>query len=277
MPESLKIGVGLLILVSIFFLCLSIALFFTKESEREKKVALEAELDKVLEAKDELRESLDELRIVNKDLEAKLASSRQEIKALAQDHTKEKQARELLMADLEKEKKEVKDLVDEIMGSKEEKVGLVQKLAQAETDYQALREQLNVIVQAKETLEQKVRGIISQKGVELEKIVVAPDSAVATYPETEIYGEDLSMFVDEEDTGVDGEVLIVNKKFNFVVVNLGKTDGLRIGDYLEVYRQGKMVAEAQVEKLYARMSAATLLPEYERAGIKTGDEVLISR
>jgi len=253
------------------------ALFFTKESEREKRVALEEELDEVLEAKDELADGLEELRLVNKDLEAKLASSRQEIKSLAQNHAKEKEARQLLMADLEKEKKEVKDLVDEIMGAKEEKVGLVQKIARAENDYRELKEQLNVIVQAKGTLERKVREIISQKGVELEKIVVQADGSVATYPEIETPDNYLPIFVGDEEDILDGEVLIVNGKFNFVVVNLGKTDGLRKGDYLEIHRRGKLIAEAQVEKLYARMSAATVLPKYERTSIKTGDEVVISR
>ena len=79
----------------------------------------------------------------------------------------------------------------------------------------------------------------------------------------------------EEFTAMNGEVLIVNKKFDFVIINIGKYDGLSPGDNLEVYRNSEFLAKAQVEKLYDRMSAATILPQYTKVAIKPGDQVLI--
>ena len=183
------------------------------------------------------------------------------------------------MGELDKEKSEVEKLVGDIMEEKDERVSLVQRLAQAEGEYEKLKSQLETMVQAKKTLESKVKEIISQKGVELDKIIIQPDSPLpklTSYepaPEYSGYEPDFRA----EEPGADGEVLIVNKKFDFVIVDMGKSSGVGLGDYLEIYKNGEFVAEAQIEKLYERMSAATISPQYKSANIKPGDEVIIAR
>ena len=69
------------------------------------------------------------------------------------------------------------------------------------------------------------------------------------------------------------QVLTVNRKFNFVVVSLGISDGLKIGDNLAVERDNKPVGAVQVEKLYANFSAATIVQEIKDVQIKEGDSV----
>lgn len=68
-------------------------------------------------------------------------------------------------------------------------------------------------------------------------------------------------------------VLTVNRKFNFVVVNQGLQDGLKIGDKLEIVMQGRGTAKVQVEKIYDKFSAATILEESPQNQIVEGDEV----
>jgi len=277
-------GIGLLILASVFFLCVSLALFVMHGSEKEKRVSLEERLDSVLAANKELEKDLDEITLMNKGLESKLSSSRQQLKSLSESHSKEKESRQLLMSDLEREKESVQRLMNEITSEKEGKEGLVEKLAQAEGDYERLKNQLAMIMKAKETLERKVKEIISKKGVELDRIVVQQGAPSEFAPEEISSMREGSGFFEEEsfeDTGADGfqggEVLIVNKKFGFAIVNMGKYDGLGLGDLLGVYRKDKFLAEAQVEKLYDRMSAATLLPQYKKITLKPGDQVSVSR
>lgn len=67
------------------------------------------------------------------------------------------------------------------------------------------------------------------------------------------------------------QVLTVNRKFNFVVVNIGLQQKLKIGDVLEVVRNGKPAARLQVEKLYASFSAASITQEPKDAPVKEGD------
>ncbi len=69
------------------------------------------------------------------------------------------------------------------------------------------------------------------------------------------------------------QVMTVNRKFNFVVVNVGLKDGLKMGDRLEVLRDGQPIAEIQVEKLYDRFAAATILQEVKKFKIEKEDKV----
>ena len=72
-----------------------------------------------------------------------------------------------------------------------------------------------------------------------------------------------------------GSVLVVNREFNFIVVNMGSRDGIKPGQYLEVVRNGKPLARVQVERIYENMSAANILAETVGKGevIKEGDQV----
>lgn len=69
------------------------------------------------------------------------------------------------------------------------------------------------------------------------------------------------------------KVLTVNRKFNFVVINQGLQDGLKMGDKLKVLKQGKEIATVQVEKLYDKFSAATLVEEDPNQQVIEGDEI----
>lgn len=68
-------------------------------------------------------------------------------------------------------------------------------------------------------------------------------------------------------------ILTVNRKFNFVVINLGLQDGLKMADQLKVLKQGKDSATIQVEKLYDKFSAASILEEQPAQQIAEGDEI----
>jgi len=72
---------------------------------------------------------------------------------------------------------------------------------------------------------------------------------------------------------VGAKVLTVNRKFNFVVINQGLQEGLKMGDRLKVLKQGKEVATVQVEKLYDKFSAATLVEEDPKQQVVEGDEI----
>lgn len=69
------------------------------------------------------------------------------------------------------------------------------------------------------------------------------------------------------------KVLTVNRKFNFVVTNQGLQDGFKMGDKLKVFKQGKEIATVQIEKLYDRFSAATLISEDPKLQVVEGDEI----
>ena len=52
-------------------------------------------------------------------------------------------------------------------------------------------------------------------------------------------------------------------------------DEVELGDYLTIFRSGKYVGEAQIEKIYDTMSAATIIKETKPKAIMIDDNVII--
>lgn len=94
--------------------------------------------------------------------------------------------------------------------------------------------------------------------------------SVAEIPATGM-AETLQVPGTSEGAGV-AKILTVNRKFNFVVINQGLQEGLKMGDRLKVLKQGEEVATVQVEKLYDKFSAATLVEEDPNRQVVEGDE-----
>ena len=58
------------------------------------------------------------------------------------------------------------------------------------------------------------------------------------------------------------------------VVNLGMKNQLKIGDSLDVQRQGKTVGNLKVEKLYDNFAAAAIVKEDSKAPLQEGDAIV---
>lgn len=69
------------------------------------------------------------------------------------------------------------------------------------------------------------------------------------------------------------QVLTVNRKFNFVVVNFGIKDNAKVGDSLQLQRGGKTIAEAKIEKIYDNFAAAAIVKESKDTPIQEGDQI----
>lgn len=73
------------------------------------------------------------------------------------------------------------------------------------------------------------------------------------------------------DSELMGRVLVVNDVFRFVVINLGRQDGLAEGMELSVMRDAGEVARVQVERLYDSLAACTIVNQDEQAPIQVQD------
>lgn len=70
-----------------------------------------------------------------------------------------------------------------------------------------------------------------------------------------------------------GKVLVVNQKHNFVVIDIGKNQGLEKEEVLIVHRRNKFVGKAQVIKLYEKMAAADLIMDWMQDEVQVNDGV----
>lgn len=70
-----------------------------------------------------------------------------------------------------------------------------------------------------------------------------------------------------------GNVLLVNRQYNFIVINLGSRQGLNLDNILAVQHNGTEIAKVRVEKLYDDYSAAYIVEEQSEHPIAEGDSV----
>ncbi len=70
-----------------------------------------------------------------------------------------------------------------------------------------------------------------------------------------------------------GKVLMVNTDYNFVVLNVGEDDGVRVGDMMAVYHGNKIAARVRVERSRNHTAAASLLPGWPITEVHEQDVV----
>ena len=228
------------------------AFYLAQTQEHAKRVWAEDQLERVTKAKEAL--------------EQQLTGANQKAQELADQVAQEKRAREALTSELADSRSELDDARQEATESRERleaerraKLGLTEDLAKAKQSYQALNNELTTLRQAKEALEKRVKEMLAARAREAEKIVVTPQSAPAPAPGS-----------------MQGKVLVVNREFNFIVLNLGAKDGVKPGSRFTVMRGNKPVGTAEVEKLYDNMAAANLVQEEKKGEVKEGDLVRLT-
>ena len=67
--------------------------------------------------------------------------------------------------------------------------------------------------------------------------------------------------------------MVLNKEYNFAVINLGSTDGVNIGDLFSVYHNDKYIGDVKIEKVHDSMSAAGFESTAIKDNISEGDKV----
>jgi hypothetical protein len=72
-----------------------------------------------------------------------------------------------------------------------------------------------------------------------------------------------------------GEVVAVDPKYDFVVLNVGENDGVLERGEMLVNRGGKLVAKVRVLTVEPRSSVANVLPDWRQAEIMEGDVVMV--
>lgn len=239
----------ILIMVSVCLFIIAANLFVIKEQEKLKRVKAEESLKIAVEGK--------------KTAEDKLEKAVKDRDQALQDLSKEKEWSESLEGQL----KEKEKLVQEALSKLEEKEKLVnealakvdsekERSAKLEKDLKRVDSKVSLL--SKENM--ALREMTNRKhaeavpAIELEKIVVTSNPQAKNTAATE------------------GKVLAINKEFNFIVISLGASD-VKKEDKVLIIRDGKLIAQALVEKAENKLSAASLMPNYKTVEIKEGDIV----
>lgn len=135
-----------------------------------------------------------------------------------------------------------------------------------------MEEQLKDAESRKKELEQKVK-LLEEKvqNVELGKIVISQDGK-----QQAPLGQKKSEVSIPVALGkaLEGKVMVVNKDYKFVVISLGKQDGVVSGSLFSVMHNNKNIGTVKIEKVHDTMSAAGFATADLKDKITEGDSVV---
>ncbi len=228
------------------------------------------ELAKVKDDKQTLGLELKNSETTRQDLERKLEYDEKLTSTLSFDLVREKNDKNLLVTQLEEMKKNNAQLRSKLQSKEKANITLMNRLndLQAEKDVLAkkaasmdlaLQSKLDDMVSVKkefETIRETATGVIPSKTVELPPIVVKGSS------------KGTGAIVVKE-----GKVIAVNEENNFIVIDLGESKGIRVGNIFKVLRDNKQIAAVEVIQTRKDIAAADIRQIEPGTKIRVGDLV----
>jgi K+/H+ antiporter YhaU regulatory subunit KhtT len=275
MADNTKIRSVILVLIIIISLALAGGVFVLLQQELTKNIQLVTQLEDVKAKQQAAEARVEESKKMITGLEAKIQEAQGRVDALTKDLEKEKAAKQEALQQIGKYKSDFES-------QKSLRNELEQKLTQANEDYKKAASQLKELGAKRTELESKVKDLeekIKQQevsaetdGVELGKIVVNSETGQAILAP----GADGTQQATPSGTAVlEGKVLVINKEYNFAVINLGNKDSITVGSTFGVYHDETYLGDVKVEKVHESMSAAGFASVDVKNKISEGDRVVL--
>ena len=258
-----KVTVIVLIFTTVLFLALDAGSIFLYQREHSENLQLKDQVEGLNTSLRATQNKYEESKKVASELEIKLQELKTQINSLTSDLEQEKTSRQEAEAKFEQSRADLEQ-------QKTLRADLEDKLSQSQDEGKKIKTQIKDLEQQKTDLEMRVKELESSKKVELGKVVVNPDQAVLdrrAKTKADKKKSAASTAVEKNAAvkagALEGKVLVVNKEFNFIVINLGNKDGVEIGDEFGVYHGDKLSGNVKVEKVHESMSAAGFSDDYK--------------
>ncbi len=72
-----------------------------------------------------------------------------------------------------------------------------------------------------------------------------------------------------------GAIISVDRETNFIIVGLGKEDGVKENAVLSIYRANRHLGDVRVSRVLSGMSAADFIPPLESRDVRKDDQAVI--
>jgi hypothetical protein len=281
MTQKGKAALFVLVSLTVILAALAGGGFYLFKQQRDKAVALEEKVkelsDKQLKTEGDLRES----RRLISELQVRLQESKTQIDTLSVTLEKEKTARLEVSAKTEQLKVDLEQ-------QKTLRLDLEKKLTQAQDDLRKTQNQLKTLDSEKKDIEEKLKQLEEkqppEEDVELGNIVVSSEAPELTQqPETVklpfkeppvVSQSSLQKAKPMAPGALEGKVLVVNKEYNFAVINLGSKNGIGIGDEFSVYHNNRLLGDIKIEKIHDTMAAGGFQSADLKDKVSEGDKVV---
>jgi prefoldin subunit 5 len=266
MVKNLKTVISFIFII----IAISIAIwcFMLKKSYQVERIGLE--------------DSLFSERVIVERAQERLMRTRNEIDGLNKSIDNLMQKAALLESEVLTHRQDLVSTKNKLNQFAKHNLSVKHQIEQASADINNIQNRIEYFTKETVKVDERLTLLLKTKDAltqQLEQYVKAPPQPVmAARREQDIYQDSYRPMHDEElhKTGLlSGEVLTVNREFAFLVVNLGKTSGIKEGMVLTVLRDNKNLAKVKVETVREYISVASFLDNENMLLIKTGDSVLL--
>lgn len=262
------INIILMTIISVA-LVLPFGLFILKELEKTNRIKAE--------------EMLWQEKLAGKKAKKQLSSLEQEKNQIQKKLTESKKEAGSLESELAGHKRQLASTRQKITGvdnkviSTERKINelnsyikdIKPRIVNVTHDSLKLTEELTLLQKTTEALKGRLAQFLEEKKGKKKISAREPDLAK---PQADISGRTPQAI---PEPSLIGEVLIVNREFDFVVINLGQDDGIEEDMVLDISRDDNILAQVEVETVRTNTSAAGIIDKDAISQIRAGDKALL--
>ncbi len=229
---------------------------------KQSNADLQLELDGLKHNKEEVEREIKYKTDLINNLSLELARSKNDKKFVVDRVDKLNEENKMLRSELKKLVSVKSSLEKSIVRLTEDKKKMAKQLEHTDGMIQS---KIDEIWDIKESLDENFaasRGMNQKTEIELPPIVV--NSSSTNEPA-------INFNYDQTTPGFDGRVVSINEDNNFIIVDVGESAGVRLGDTLSVYRDAKYIARLEVIQVRKDIAAADIKDQWAR--IKVGDVI----
>jgi len=259
----------------------------------KQRAGLEMEIDRLKNNMIPKDQEISRLKAESENKDIRLSALQKEKASIRQKLKNTEQVAQILSGDLLKEKNALNE--DRAMS---EKIAMENNALRSKiSEFDDIAKEYNGLLAEKENMKTKIARLesdIEYKDREIDKIKIALQKSAAMSQETraEAYHSpeevDLPPIVAQktakltspslerisESSELKGRVVTINKEHNFVVIDLGKQDGINIGNKFNVYRGDAFLGSVEIIQARDRIAAADIKDLTEGMSIEINDTVV---
>lgn len=261
-----KVKIALIVLTSILVISFVVILQLSMT-----KQSLEGNISKLANENSSLRKQLEGLSGEKKKVEEQINLVNDKLNILSKEKEDLEKNISALAAELENEKQAKLQSQENMKPVIEENAALKSQVEDLNSRKDVLANQLAELQKKNKSLEDKfneVDKLLKEKIAQVDSIKtriaqaetisvpkVLKDASVELSPIIVRAGQPRAPGLILQKTGVEGKILAVNNDNGFVVVDLGKAQGVNLGDVFKAYNNNKPVATLQVIQVRDNISA----------------------
>ena len=202
-------------------------------------------------------------------LEENLVGIQRDLVQSKEELAKSLKSQETLTRSVEDREQEIARLAKDLQQAQNESSRVSGQVTRLQSERDEAKRQLADAERAKGDLEAKLMGP-EQPTVELDKVMVSGGTGTDLSASSGVVMPISTASIGAE---ADGQVVVINREYDFIVMNLGKNHGVSVGQEFQVARGGEVLGRVKVEKVYDELSAAAILPDSKKNNMKEGDSV----